>query len=141
MNPSVNFVKYVCYPEQRKFQTESARWCVDNEGTGLQTYFDTMNGQHSNFNVKRTGLIVLPNYPLMGASPDPMMYNDCHGTGCVELKCPFKYKNSIVEQALCDPYFCSQRVNGLTPFLHPLDPSTHLCCTGFPLLKEGLFSF
>lgn len=96
MNPSVNFVRYVCYPKQHKFQTEATRWGVHNEGTGLKTCFGMMKGQHSNYGMYRIGLIVLPYYPFVGASPDAMIYCDCHGTRCVELKCPFKYKNSIV---------------------------------------------
>lgn len=66
-----------------------------------------MQGIHIQFNLKECGLIVHPNYPLFGASPDGLSEYNCCGKGCIEIKCPYSLKdgkdfNEILK--LKDPY-------------------------------------
>ena len=57
---------------------------------------------HSNMGFRRSGLVVHPNLPYLGATPDGRyMYTcDCHGEGIVEVKCPYKYKDADPEDLL-----------------------------------------
>ena len=43
-----------------------------------------------------SGLHVDINDPYLGATPDGIVSCDCCGVGLLEIKCPFKYKNSIL---------------------------------------------
>lgn len=42
---------------------------------------------------KKTGLIVHPEFPFLGASPDALVGNE----GLFEMKCPYKARNSAIE--------------------------------------------
>ena len=52
--------------------------------------------QHTNFQVQLSGLHVDINDPYLGATPDCIVSCECCGVGLLEIKCPFKYKNSIL---------------------------------------------
>ena len=51
-------------------------------------YTKTAKGQHSNFKVMVSGLVVNTKYPHLGASPDGIIECKCCGIGCLEIKCP-----------------------------------------------------
>ena len=42
----------------------------------------------------------------MGASPDAIVSCECHGTGTVEIKCPYSHRYSSINKALEDKQFC-----------------------------------
>jgi hypothetical protein len=44
------------------------------------------------------GLCLNPRYPQFGASPDGMVYCECCGRGCIEVKCTFLLKNMSIEK-------------------------------------------
>ena len=46
---------------------------------------------HHNFELKPTGLHVNEKFPQLGASPDGLVYFDCHGHGIFEIKWPHRY--------------------------------------------------
>ena len=47
---------------------------------------------HTQFSCTPAGLVVNPEYPHLGASPDGWVNCDCCGRGVVEIKCPYKYQ-------------------------------------------------
>ena len=59
-----------------------------------------MQDKHDNFNIKESGLIIRPDLPFLGASPDAISHCTCHGSGCVEVKCPFTLKDLKITEAV-----------------------------------------
>ena len=51
-----------------------------------------MNDEHQDFCVIESGLIIHKDYPFIAASPDGVVNCLCCGSGCVEVKYPYKYK-------------------------------------------------
>ena len=72
--------------------------------------------------VIEAGLSISRATPYLAASPDGIVKCTCHGTGVLEIKCPFRFKDGTHEEmvrdkTLClgeayplknDHYFCSQ---------------------------------
>ena len=49
--------------------------------------------KHENFIVIQCGLILDPEFPFMGATPDGLVNCKCCGSGVLEIKCPFSCKD------------------------------------------------
>ena len=45
--------------------------------------------------VSDTGLHVLQEHPYLAASPDGLIECKFHGKGVIEIRCPYKYKDSL----------------------------------------------
>ena len=53
------------------------------------------------------GLIIHPDFPHFGASPDGVVECDCCGRGVIEIKCPFSCREcSFVKASEDSPSFC-----------------------------------
>lgn len=66
---------------------------------------------HQHFTLKATGLWICQDHPYIGVTPDALSFYSCHGTGCVEVKCPF----SVREEVLADQNqtnFCLETSDG-----------------------------
>lgn len=61
-----------------------------------------MKENHSIFSVKESGFVIDPKYPFLGASPDAISYCNCHGEGCVEIKCPYSLRNKTIQHGISD---------------------------------------
>ncbi|XP_046860912.1 uncharacterized protein LOC124454148 [Xenia sp. Carnegie-2017] len=48
------------------------------------------------------GLQFKSKYPFLGASPDAISYCNCHGEGCVEIKCPYSLRNKTIQHGISD---------------------------------------
>lgn len=59
-----------------------------------------MKERHSDFSVKESGLWIHPDHPHIGASPDAISSCSCHGSGCVEIKCPFCARDAKLSEAI-----------------------------------------
>ena len=65
------------------------------ETKAINSYKQLVAKTHTNIVVTETGLHVLHKNPCLGASPDSMVCCDCHGSGVVEIKCPYKYRKGL----------------------------------------------
>ena len=52
---------------------------------------------HVNFTIAKSGLVLNPEWPHLGASPDDIVQCDCCGKGVVEIKCPYRHRLEAVE--------------------------------------------
>ena len=69
---------------------------------------------HENFQVLDSGLVLNPEWPFIGASPDGVIECSCCGKEVLEIKCPYCHKDStIVAAARDDPKFCLEEVYGI----------------------------
>ncbi|XP_026064445.1 uncharacterized protein LOC113047301 [Carassius auratus] len=105
--PALTVIKKVCNP-QHTVSTVQTRWGIEHEMDAQKTYLHTRAPHHTNLKVEKCGFIINPRFPEVGASPDGLTMCDCCGKGCLEVKCPFKYRSSTIQQALetKDKNFC-----------------------------------
>ena len=75
------------------------KWGVEKEDTARREYIAKMSSLHQGFRCTLTGLVVNPQYPFLGASPDALVEcSCCGGQGSVEIKCPFSGKGAHPSQ-------------------------------------------
>lgn len=108
-HPSISLVRQICYPEQHKFSSIYTDWGNQKEDAARESYLLRKKAEHDNLTFRPSGVHVPPEFPFMGASPDGIVSCNCHGTGCIEIKCPYIYRNSSLDEAFSDKSFCLQR--------------------------------
>ncbi|KAI4803255.1 hypothetical protein KUCAC02_006806, partial [Chaenocephalus aceratus] len=103
---SSSLIKIVCYPRSSQFSTEATRWGLQNEDTANKSYLVAMQDHHEDINVAASGLILNPELPWIGASPDGVVTGVCHEPGILEMKCPFSAKDRSLLECTKDSRFC-----------------------------------
>lgn len=82
---------------------------MSNEKKALQelTALLIEHNLHTSFDIKESGLIISTSIPFLAASPDGIFNCPCHGKGVIEIKCPWKHRNSHIDVAAAlDDDFC-----------------------------------
>lgn len=92
-NPSVSLVLDICFPEEQQFYSKYTEYGKKNEDTARNDYITEVSSKHDGFTLIKCGLVMHNSYPHCGASPDGMMGCYCCGSGCLEIKCPWSFKN------------------------------------------------
>ncbi|PFX12061.1 hypothetical protein AWC38_SpisGene24040 [Stylophora pistillata] len=95
---SVSLINVICYGSH--FSSDATKWDCDHEKQALKEYEQVMQSKHENFHIKEYGLVVSPQYPHLGASPDSMSLCTCCGQGVLEVKCPSSIKSSKIPDAI-----------------------------------------
>ena len=98
--PSISLVKKICY--RQNFRTIATSWGIENEENAIKLYSSVMNDEHQDFCVIESGLIIHKDYPFTAASPDGVVNCLCCGNGCVEVKCPYRYKDLNISDIVAD---------------------------------------
>ena len=93
------------------------KWGVDHENVARQQYIDMMSHQHNTFECHPAGLMVCIEHSHLGASPDGLVTCVCCGSGLVEIKCPYKYREEHPHQVI-DSSFCLSEVEGAMKLNH-----------------------
>lgn len=99
----------------RDFKVPATEWGKKHEPAARRTYTRELKTTHNDHNVQVTipGLVVNPQLPYLGCSPDGVVTcEQCSDKELLEIKCPFKYRNMSPTDAAKDPKFCSTIVNG-----------------------------
>lgn len=105
--PSQSLIKQICYPESHRATSEAQEWGLKHEKTARDIYCSAVEKKHLNFTIELRGLVVHPEHPHLGASPDGVVICECCGLGVLEIKCPFHCKNkSFAEASVENPQFC-----------------------------------
>lgn len=65
----------------------------------MKSYLERHGSEH-HIKLNEVGLIIHPNYPHFGASPDAIVMCDVCGEGCVEVKCPYCAQNSSIAELI-----------------------------------------
>lgn len=88
--PSVSLIKQIC--GQNKCQDlPSMLHGKINERNAIKAAIKLFEDEgHTNFRFERSGLVIRPEFPYFGGSPDQLFYCDCCKLVVVEAKCPFK---------------------------------------------------
>lgn len=112
-NPSQSLVKSICYPEAFSFVSKQTAWGCKHEKKARDIYCRITSSSHDDFHVLDSGLVINPQWPFIGASPDGVIECSCCGKGVLEIKCPFCHRDSsIISAAKEDPKFCLKEVDG-----------------------------
>ena len=90
--PSVSLIKRIMQYVP-SIDTPAIKWGKTKEESALKAYTDLMAQHNKAFSSRQSGLVLNPEYPTLGASPDAVTDCPCCGKGLVEIKCPFKFKN------------------------------------------------
>ena len=105
-NPSQSLIKSICYPQAFVFHSKQTDWGCRHERSARNRYEAKMKESHTSFNVCDSGLIINPQWPFIGATPDGTVSCTCCGKGVVEIKCPYCQRGQSIEVATDDKKFC-----------------------------------
>ncbi|KAK0154651.1 hypothetical protein N1851_003039 [Merluccius polli] len=93
---NTNLVKQIMHYDNKDLSgVDAIHWGREHEPTARKCYTESMRERHQNFNVELCGLVVHPDNPHLGASPDGVANCSCCGRGAVEIKCPYKYRDGL----------------------------------------------
>lgn len=82
----------------RSFSTAATRYGLENEEHARDTYAEGI--RNTGATVLRSGFCICPNKGFIGASPDAIILQTNGQKGLLEIKCPFKYRNATIEEAV-----------------------------------------
>lgn len=68
-------------------------WGIKKEPVARQSFVDTEAPKHTDFSVAKVGLVVNPQWPYLGASPDGIVSCACCPQAALEIKCSYKYRH------------------------------------------------
>ena len=111
LKPSQSLFKSICYPESVRFSTKATKWGCEHEKTARDAYFSSIAADHSDLTVSDSGLVIHPQYPYLGASPDGLVNCSCCGSGVIEVKCPFSCVDRSFLESTNDSRFCLEHVH------------------------------
>lgn len=89
---------------------------LDNEANALKQYTEYMGSSGNSVSVFPSGLVVNPNMPWAGGTPDGKVLDSVYGAGLLEVKCPYSYRMVTPRNACAEPDFYCELING-KPYL------------------------
>ena len=106
LQPSLSLLKKICYQESNKFNSTATTWGCNHKKYARDCYVEKVSENHSKFTVSDKRLVVHPNFPQFGTSPDGFINCDSCGCGVVEIKCPYSCIGRSFLEASKDKSFC-----------------------------------
>jgi len=94
--PPLQLIQKVCY-KSNNFRSVATDWGLEHEEDAREVYKLAMKDHH-NLEVRESGLVLNPKFTFLGVSPDGIVECTCCGTGCLEIKCPWKFKDYSIEE-------------------------------------------
>ncbi|XP_064462306.1 uncharacterized protein LOC135372765 [Ornithodoros turicata] len=92
----------------KDFSSASVRYGVANEHNAVLRYHDVLRHINRDVVTFSCGLMVRPDCPWLGATPDRVVYDpletSCHGI--LEVKCPSSKRATSLQEALAHKDFC-----------------------------------
>lgn len=103
---------YICYPEAFSFTNKQVDWGCKHEKAARELYHKQAILLHTGFEIADSGLVIDPQWPYIGASPDGIINCKCCERGVLKLNA----HTVTVENE--DSKFCLQEQNGLLQLDH-----------------------
>ena len=94
-NPPQSLIKTICYPEAFCITSKQTDWGCKHEQTARDLYMEKSLRHHPDLQIQGSGLVINPQWPFLGASPDAIMTCKCYGTGVLEIKCPYCHRETV----------------------------------------------
>ena len=111
----------------------AVKWGREMEDTARSCYEKLMKKSHPGFSLRTAGLTVKEDALYLAASPDGNFTCSCCGTGVLEIKCPYKYKEGLVGVAE-DKSFCLDANNNIRKnhaYFSQVQLQMHVCDVQF----------
>ncbi len=88
-NPSIVTVNRVINPANLFDNVPSVKYHKKNKNKAIKQYLQHFESTHGDEEIKyeENGLMINPKYPYFAVSSDGLLSCECHGKGCVEIKC------------------------------------------------------
>jgi len=113
--PAKSLVKSICYPETTKFYSKATCYGCEHEQIAYDAYKKKAISEHLNFSLSKSGLVIDPNYPFLGASPDGTIKCACCKPGVLEIKCPYSCQSeSFLRKASESQFFLHELARWVT---------------------------
>ena len=113
VNPPMSLVKTVM--GEYKFDSTKVpalNWGITHEDIARKEYIALVLEDHVELECVESGLHVNPLFPHLGATPDGVVNCDCCGKGLLEIKCPYKHRNSHPHRVEDSAFFLVKGDNG-----------------------------
>ena len=104
--PAKSLIKKICSDTPSKLNVPAINWGRDKESVARDNYLHDMSSRHQDMEVIEAGLSISKASPYLAASPDGIIKCTCHGTGVLEIKCPFRFKDGTHEEMVRDKTSC-----------------------------------
>ena len=92
--PAKSLITRICTPSLHELRVPAIQWGKANEEKAINVYRSSLQKQHVNVTINKTGLRLLQDGHFLGASPDAVGKCDCHGHFTVEVKCPYSKREA-----------------------------------------------
>jgi len=84
-------------PRGIQFITKATQWGCTHEAVAKEHYVKVRQESHADMSVVEGGLVINPEWPHLGASPDGIVQCTCCGKGVLEIKCPYCKHDQHIE--------------------------------------------
>ncbi|VDI04270.1 Hypothetical predicted protein [Mytilus galloprovincialis] len=98
-NPSTS-LKKICDPAPKPLNVPAVICGREHEKSGIKEFQQVMCTDHQNFCAKKACFLIDLNHPNIGVSADEIATCDCHGSSVLEVKCPYKFRSSLLPEFL-----------------------------------------
>lgn len=71
----------------RPLNTPAVQYGIRTEPEAKRRLLGYLSASHTNARLENCGLMIHPDYPFFGCSPDAVFYCDCHEPALIEVKC------------------------------------------------------
>ena len=102
-NPKINKIISKFY--HSRFTNVAMQYGIENEKHAINTFFKTFKKTHINAKLQTTGLVLYKLRPFIGASPDGLLSCDCCQNAIIEIKCPYRLKDTGITSWSILEYF------------------------------------
>ena len=96
--PAKSLIKRICSDTPSKLNVPAINWGRDKESVARGDYLLDMSSRHQDMEVIEAGLRISKASPYLAVSPDGIVKCTCHGSGVLEIKCPFSFKDATHEE-------------------------------------------
>ena len=94
---TTQLVSNLLYQDKRLDNFAAVQWGKCNEEkAALKEFYALEATKHIDFKLEKSGLFLDKNRAYIGASPDGIMYCNCHRKAVIEIKCPFSIKDGKI---------------------------------------------
>ena len=104
--PAKSLIKRICSDTPSKLNVPAINCGRDKESVARGDYLLDMSSRHQDMEVIEAGLRISKASPYLAVSPDGIVKCTCHGSGVLEIKCPFSFKDAKHEEMVREKASC-----------------------------------
>ncbi|CAC5368836.1 unnamed protein product [Mytilus coruscus] len=104
--PSKSLLLQICNPSTTDLKVPSIVWGREHEKQAILEFKETLSTMHQDFTVTDSGFLIDTVHPFIGVSADSIANCTCHGKSVVEVKCPYKHRDSTYEEYIANSTCC-----------------------------------